>query len=184
MDSKQKAEKRLYSDEEIVELYWQRNGGTPEYDVPTSFTVLDLPITLPSTEKADSYFIGWYTDSGYTDSTTQITECEDIELYLGFTVETLSGMEFTELDGGSYAISAYTGNESQVLIPYLYNGKPVTEISANAFEGNSIRKITLSERITKIGESAFSNCTSLTEVKFSTGVGIPNLHPLKNNRVL
>ena len=146
------------------------DGGTLEEPLPTSFTVLDLPITLPNAIKEDNYFIGWYTDSGYTNSITRITECENIELYLGFTVGTLEGMEFSVLDGGNYAVSSYTGNVKTVLVPYLYNGKPVTEISANAFEGNSVQKITLSERITKIGDRAFLNCTSLTDVNFSTGL--------------
>ncbi len=46
----------------------------------------------------------------------------------------------------------------------------VTEIGANAFEGNAtLTTITIPKTITKVGENAFMGCTALTSVTFETG---------------
>ncbi len=46
----------------------------------------------------------------------------------------------------------------------------VTEIGANAFEGNAtLTTITIPKTVTVVGESAFMGCTALTSVAFETG---------------
>ncbi|MBR6642973.1 MAG: leucine-rich repeat domain-containing protein [Lachnospiraceae bacterium] len=58
------------------------------------------------------------------------------------------------------------GNE--LSIPTEYNGKPVKAIAKNAFLGMSnITKLTIPSTITSIGEHAFADMTSLTEIRFN-----------------
>ena len=72
---------------------------------------------------------------------------------------------FAELEDGTYAVAA--GNKKisgDIVIPYEYNGKPVTAIN-NAQDWESFRdcvnitSVTLPNTITLIGRSAFQECT-------------------------
>lgn len=57
-----------------------------------------------------------------------------------------------------------------VNIPDTINGKPVTEIAANAFAGvEAISHVFIPASVKKIGDAAFQNCASLTTVKIAYG---------------
>lgn len=47
---------------------------------------------------------------------------------------------------------------------------PVTELSAGAFQGSDIQKITLGKHVKKIGKAAFKNCKKLKKVTFPSKV--------------
>lgn len=65
--------------------------------------------------------------------------------------------------GDGYVVTGYNGSDSSVTVPDWYNQKPVTEIGAGAFQGNSsITSVYMPSTIEKIGEAAFKNCTRLS----------------------
>ena len=65
-------------------------------------------------------------------------------------------------------ITKYIGQNTDISIPELIGGHPVTEIGNRAFEDCSeIKSVSMSENITNIGDYAFSGCTGLTQVKLS-----------------
>ncbi len=66
--------------------------------------------------------------------------------------------------GAGWAVTGYSGAETDIVIPAVYQGLPVTEISAEAFSRSNLTNITLHENLEVIGESAFYVCTSLKEV--------------------
>jgi len=71
-------------------------------------------------------------------------------------------IELSDTDG---CITKYLGNASEVVIPDTCNGRPITYIDANAFEGcTSIVKIDCG-KVEDIFPEAFKGCTSLVEVK-------------------
>lgn len=62
-------------------------------------------------------------------------------------------------DGESYTVVGLgTCTDINVVVPRTYNGKPVTAIGDNAFEGANIDSINLWECVTSIGKEAFKGC--------------------------
>ncbi len=67
--------------------------------------------------------------------------------------------------GNGYALTGYSGTDTEVTVPAEYNGKAVTTIGAGAFyDCSSITKITLPDTIKEIGLQAFGYCTSLQTI--------------------
>jgi len=81
---------------------------------------------------------------------------------------------------GTITINNYISPGSDVSIPSMINGLPVTgiggrEIGINegffgAFEGSSLTAVVIPDSVTNIGEAAFYNCTSLTNVTIPDSV--------------
>jgi len=69
---------------------------------------------------------------------------------------------FTNND--AITISGYDGTNSEVVIPSMTNGLPVTTIGTNAFIGSAITKISLADSITSIEYQAFWGCFGLTNI--------------------
>ncbi len=89
------------------------------------------------------------------------------------------GLDFFLKGDGTYAVGL--GNSiylSEVEIPSTYNGKPVTEIMMSttlfiteALEGGcKIKKITIPDSVTSIGDSAFKYCENLESITLPDGV--------------
>jgi len=76
------------------------------------------------------------------------------------------GLSFTLLSGNNaYSVSRGTADAAEVVIPALYEGKPVTIIEANGFSSyTNMTSVLISGRITNIGQNAFYNCSSLKSV--------------------
>lgn len=72
--------------------------------------------------------------------------------------EGTEGLSFTyNKSGDYYAVSGYKGSEADVVIPVVYEGKPVMEIGANVFYGKKgIDSVVIPETIDKIGNNAFA----------------------------
>ena len=65
-------------------------------------------------------------------------------------------------------ITKYRGNMRNLTIPETLDGYEVRGIGEGAFKANqSIRKLTVSDTITDIGEGAFWSCMNLSDVKLS-----------------
>ena len=59
-------------------------------------------------------------------------------------------------------VKKYLLNEAEVTVPDTFNGKPITQIGANAFEGKtSLTTIHLPDTIMIIGTRAFAGCINL-----------------------
>ena len=70
------------------------------------------------------------------------------------------------LSGNGYALTGYSGTDTEVTVPAEYMGKAVTIINSRAFYDCSfITKITLPDTIKEIGNSAFGYCTSLQTIE-------------------
>lgn len=64
-------------------------------------------------------------------------------------------------------ITKYTGKESTVILPSTINSWPVTKIGEDAFQDNTtITSVTIPGSVTEIGANAFAGCTNLTSVTY------------------
>ena len=64
-------------------------------------------------------------------------------------------------------ITKYTGTESTVILPSTINSWPVTKIGEAAFQDNTtITSVTIPDSVTEIGSNAFAGCTNLTSVNY------------------
>ena len=65
-------------------------------------------------------------------------------------------------------ITKYTGTESTVILPNTINSWPVTKIGEAAFQDNTtITSVTIPASVTEIGSNAFAGCTNLTSVHYA-----------------
>ena len=78
--------------------------------------------------------------------------------------EPTEGLEFKLSDDGTqYSVTDYTGTATQVYIPSVYEGLPVTSISRYAFSSAAyIDEIIIPASLTWIEPFAFAGCRSLT----------------------
>lgn len=73
--------------------------------------------------------------------------------------ESISVYEYEYLELEKIVITAYSGEESLVIVPEKIEGKSVTAIGDKAFyENHSITKVLLPEGIESIGKAAFAKC--------------------------
>jgi BspA type Leucine rich repeat region (6 copies) len=78
---------------------------------------------------------------------------------------------YTTNNNGSLTITGYTGPGGAVAIPNTINGRAVTRIGEYAFHNRtSLTSVTIPDSVTDIGNSAFSSCASLTSVTIGSGV--------------
>ncbi len=74
--------------------------------------------------------------------------------------------EYEALSGDTVKITGYKGTASAISIPDKIDGKSVTVIGENAFQGlESLVSVKLPESIVEIENGAFANCTGLKSVK-------------------
>ncbi len=79
---------------------------------------------------------------------------------------TAPSRDFT-FDATTGTIKKYNGNDAVVNIPSTISGWPVTKIGEAAFQDNTtITSVTIPASVTEIGSNAFADCTNLTSVHY------------------
>ena len=85
--------------------------------------------------------------------------------------EMYGDLEYSVLGDGTVEITGYNGSAEKVDIPKTIDGKTVTKIGVSAFEDcTNFKSITIPDSVTEISSGAFSGCKSLTSVTMSDGV--------------
>ena len=74
------------------------------------------------------------------------------------------GLLFTEAEDGSYRVSGYEGEATEVYIPRKYNDRPVSAIDAEALKGAPIVSLFVPPSVHDIGSGALAECTSLERI--------------------
>ena len=86
------------------------------------------------------------------------------------------GLQFTLLSGDTYSVTGYTGTATEVVIPSKYRGKAVSSIGDSAFSDcESLTSVEIPNGVTSIGDNAFCLCKNLTSITIPDSVkGIGN----------
>jgi len=85
--------------------------------------------------------------------------------------EIISGDYIYTVTNSKAVINQYTGNASNLTIPDTLDGFTVTEIGDFAFfQCTSLTELTIGNNVTAIGSTAFCDCTSLTKVVIGNNV--------------
>ena len=120
-----------------------------------------------------------YTDNTATVDGTMTTTCKREDCaYTKTEVSASAGLTFDFVPGSNnmeYGITDYTGSSTEVIIPAIHNGKPVTTIREfnygnwnGAFQNKTaITSVKIPKSVTFIGSNSFSGCTSLTAIYFN-----------------
>lgn len=75
--------------------------------------------------------------------------------------------DFLDPPPKTVTITKYTGTESTVILPSTISIWPVTKIGEDAFQDNTtITSVTIPANVTEIGANAFAGCTNLTSVNY------------------
>ena len=141
------------------------------------------PVRRPDAPVREGYFLnGWYTDAEASEEaewdfdTDRVTG--DLTLYAGWTAQsdltpTASLVYELNEDGGSYTVTDFKGEETQLVIPAEHEGLPVTAIQGpygtGAFARTAITSAVIPDSVEVIGQNTFHNCSDLAEVVLSAG---------------
>ena len=74
------------------------------------------------------------------------------------------------IENGRAIITAYIGDEDEVILPAAIENCPVTEIGQKAFYQKKVSRVVLPATVTKIGWFAFWGCSSLAEIRIPDSV--------------
>lgn len=106
-------------------------------------------------------------DGSYDESLRSRFEEYEENAALAFSQNTDTDASFFEtedVDGG-VKITAYTGNESIVVIPETIDGKTVVALGGASFAGSAVRAVRIPDSVTSIEKGAFANCTNLATLR-------------------
>lgn len=117
----------------------------------------------------------------YDGSLAQWSQITADKGFLGYSCPSLVMSDYTAqfilVEDGPFAepipkktvtITKYTGTESTVILPSTISGWPVTKIGEAAFQDNTtITSVTIPASVTEIGSNAFAGCTNLTSVNYA-----------------
>ena len=80
-------------------------------------------------------------------------------------------LEFEEYDDHCVVTGIGSCTDPEIVIPAIYNGKPVTAIGDDAFHDCSgLRSVVIPEGVTRLGSGAFLGCSNLENVVIPDGV--------------
>ena len=151
--------------------------NTTMFSYCTALSDVFLPVSL--TKIQSGIFFGCYnlTNIHYNGSMAQWSKINTSNGFLGNSSPSLVMDDYTAqfipVRDDAYpppktvTITKYTGKESTVILPSTINSWHVTKIGEDAFQDNTtITSVTIPANVTEIGSNAFADCTNLTSVHY------------------
>ena len=150
-------------------IKYELNGGTNNEDNPSTYNTGDT-ITLSFPTKEDYMFMGWYTDSEFTNEIKEIADkTGDLKLYAKWLpVEEI--IEFRLNDENEYVVKRIKNTAKTVIIPSSYKGLPVVMykyynfINDDLTDNDVLEEIVFTSGISITKYVSFANATSLKRI--------------------
>jgi len=160
------------ADPDLFNITYELNGGTNNENNPVTYRRGDI-ITLSFPTKEDYMFLGWFTDSTFTNEVKEINGREEnLTLYAQW-IPYESVIEFYLNDDGEYRIKRFDKNVKTLIIPSTYKGTPISEIQfADFYNCKILEEIFIPNSITSIlgkNEGPYIGCTSLKRIIVEEG---------------
>ena len=154
------------------------NDGTMPGTYTTEYNV-ETGVILPTPTRALYLFDGWYEDAKFEGAKVTSISVGEVgnKTYYAKWLSTTNGVTYKLSDDGTYyTVTGYDGNDTVIVISDIVDGIPVTRIADKAFQSKQrVISITVPDSVTYIGDSAFRDCISLTELNLGNGIKtIPN----------
>ncbi|MCL2751934.1 MAG: InlB B-repeat-containing protein, partial [Firmicutes bacterium] len=150
-------------------ITYDLDGGMNYPSNPATYSVESAAITLQAPTRSGYIFTGW-TFSGTTTPTKTVVIAQgstgDLAFTANWSIEMLQpfytpGLDFTLIGGGdnaAFSVSQGTAAAAAVVIPAVYQGKPVTAINYYGFRDyTAMTSISIPSSVTSIAYNAFSN---------------------------
>ncbi len=161
----------------------------------TSLTTITLPRTLKTVKESafegcdnltDVYYDGTKTEWGNIYIMSYNDDLKNAEIhYRQETVTPAHPYKYTVKEDGTIKITGYTGSTAQLTIPKELDGYTVTEIGDSAFYNKqSLTDVVIPDTVTVIGAKAFSKCDNLIMVTLPAGLKTIKNGAFLNNRNL
>ena len=157
----------------VYKITYILDGGTIPYNAPRQYTIETETFDLPAPQRDCYSFEGWYTEDTFVNRVAQVPQGStgNVTLYAKWQQTSTEGVQYEQLEDGSYVVNGYKGDSGEVLIPLTWKGQPVTTISDWAFNGCSgLTSVTIPDSVTSIGNYAFQGCTGLTSITIPDSV--------------
>jgi len=137
---------------------------------------LTMLFSMPACLAEDEDFSG-DEDFGFEDEEEFEEEEDEVDFrnIAGYPMkdQTIQSGDFVYLlnaEDGTASICGYTGTETDVTIPAALDEHPVVSIENNAFYFSGIESVTMPETMRTLGTMAFSQCASLKKVTLNEGL--------------
>lgn len=181
------ADKPLTTDVNVYAYYKKIEATDPEppqkytvrFDTNDGTAVNDMTVSTiaksPVTTKKGYTFVGWYTESSFTNKVTfpyEVTKAQT--LYAKWEQNGPEGIVFS-VDGNGVltGVSGLTANNTDVEIPSEVGGVTVREIGMGVFKDNrNIVSLTIPDSVTTLQNRICSGCTALREVRLPSGLTV------------
>ena len=137
----------------------------------------NFTLPVPTPQNSVMSFTGWYSAAGgtgtrYTDAngvgigTWKYTDSDTVTLYAGW----MNGAYNFELNqtGTGYKLTSgeKAGLLTELTVPEEYNGLPVLEVGDFRY-GYNLKTVNIPNTVTYIAQTAFANCSKLTEINIT-----------------
>ena len=158
---------------------WEKNKYTVQFETNGGKAVNDMTVSTiaksPVTTKKGYTFVGWYTESAFTNKVTfpyEVTKAQT--LYAKWKQNDPEEIVFS-VDGNGVltGVSGLTANNTDVVIPSEVGGVTVREIGMGVFKDNrNIVSLTIPDSVTTLQNRICSGCTALREVRLPSGLTV------------
>jgi len=136
-------------------------------------------------ENEDYTFLGWMFNTRIYQPGDEVTGSGDIYLVAAWDDVVDTSFEF-EIRDDEAIITAYNGsNGINLIIPFAFSDKPVTEIENNVFRNKNLRSVNLSKNLKRIGSFTFSDCgINITTLTIPDSVVSIGTGAFQNNSIM